>query len=200
MFLLAEAVSMEGTPLWAQAVYAIVVALVGTLLVPYLNNKRKEAAAAIAALNARFATDQIEAGALLLEQVKMFLLERAACIAEKEFPKIAADVLAGNMDKERIKTALKGYGGDVKSEAIRYFKEQRGLDILAAVGDKQLDNLIALVANRVSPFPGKDSAVEFLKTTASNLLIEKGVGFVRHKYLSADPVEAPVAEAVAPDA
>ena len=56
--------------------------------------------------------------------------------------------------------------------------------VLAAVGDEFLDKLIERAANEVSPFPGKETAVALLTDNITDLLIEKGVDYVRAKYLS----------------
>jgi len=187
-------VAVEG-PLWAQVVYAVVTAIVAAFLIPYLNKKRLESTEKITALAADSANSTAAAGGILLEQLKFFLHERAACIAEKEFPKLAAKVLSGELKTvDQVKSLLRLYGTELKREAIEYFKKHQGLDLIRFIGDQQLDRLIEYAANRVSPFPGKESAVEFLKEDASNWLIDKGIAVVRNMYLD-DAVGAPASPA-----
>ena len=196
--LLAVAEAVQG-PLWAQIVYAVITAIIAALLVPYLNNKRKESAAARAAIHISAARTEADAGSILMQDLKDFLLERAFCIAEKDLPEIARKVLLGDQNEKSVKVLLKGLGTDLKLEAITYFRQKRGLDLLAFVGDKQLDRLIEFVANRASPFPGKTSSVEFLKSNVSNWLVKKGVAAVRKKYLLENiEDDAPLAEPLDP--
>jgi len=174
---LAEAV-VEG-PLWAQIVYAVITALVAAFLLPYLNSKRQAVAAEIKTTMLEGISNEVTARSTLLSEVKIFLLERAACIAEKDFPFIAKEVLSGKMTVDRVKQCLRGLGQTLKVEALAYFKEKGGWDLIKVIGDKQLDNMIEYVANKVSPFPGKDSAVEFMKENVSNWIVNKGVDAVR---------------------
>ncbi len=80
----------------------------------------------------------------------------------------------------------------MKQEAQVYFDNQ-GIDLVKAVGDDALDNLIERAANEVSPFPGRDTAKELLKSKVSNMVVEKGVEWIRAKYESdystAEPIK-----------
>ncbi len=51
------------------------------------------------------------------------------------------------------------------------------------MGDKALTELISAAASRVSPFPGKETAVELLDDKVVPLLLNYGVDWVRKYYL-----------------
>ena len=210
---------LEGTPLWVQIAYLVIAALVGALLIPYLKQKAAAAKAerdkfdaerralgaaadtAVANLDRiRADTNKIESEVTvvtrngveeLASQVEEFLHMRAADIAERRFPVLCQKVLAdglGKNDVQTVKDELRSWGKELKEEALSFFKVL-GLDLLDEFGDKYLDQLIEHVANRVSPFPGKDTAVELLTSKGPNWIINRGVQVVRHKYL--DGKEAP---------
>lgn len=174
---------IEGTPLWMQIVYMVVTALVAALLLPYLKRKAQAASEELKTLQVEGVKAGIEARVTLVAELKQFLFERAVSIAEKEFPKLAGMVLKQKLGTDAIKNELHRWGNSLKLEALDYFKGQ-GVDLLAAVGDSYLDKAIEYVANRVSPFPGKDTAVELAKEKVSNMIIEKGVDIIREKLLS----------------
>ena len=210
---------LEGTPLWVQIAYLVIVALVGALLIPYLKQKAAAAKAerdkfdaerralgaaadtAVANLDRiRADTNKIETEVTaatrngveeLASQVEAFLHMRASDIAERRFPVLCQQVLAdglGKNDVQTVKDELRSWGKELKEEALSFFKVL-GLDLLDEFGDKYLDQLIEHVANRVSPFPGKDTAVELLTSKGPNWIINRGVQVVRQKYL--DGKEAP---------
>jgi len=174
---------IEGTPLWMQVVYMVVTALVAALLLPYLKRKAQAASEELKTLRVEGAKAGIEARVTLVAELKQFLFERAASIAEKEFPKLAGMVLKQKLGTDAIKAELHRWGTGLKIEAVNYFKGQ-GVDLLAAVGDQYLDKAIEYVANRTSPFPGKETAVELAKEKVSNLIIEKGIALVRGRILT----------------
>ena len=182
MPLLAEVAPVEG-PLWAQIVYVVLTALVAMFLIPYLRAKQTEALAVQANHEVDAQIVEFSATSRIMGDVKVFLIERALNIVEREFPKIAKRVLAGELKTAgEIKITLRSFGTTLKTDAINYFKNHRGVDLISLVGNEQLDRLIECVANKVSPFPGKESAVEFLKSHVSNWIIEKGVSMVAKKY------------------
>jgi hypothetical protein len=181
-----SAPDISGAPLWQQIIYTVIAALVSMLLLPYLKRKADAVGAEIEKLKAEAASGKLNTLALLENNLLEFLLRRAATIAEKDFPALASAVMAhpGEWDAEKIKARLREWGAALKAEAIEHFKSNKGIDLLATIGDDQLDKLIRYVADKVSPFPGKDTAVELLTEKGSNMLVDKGVAWLREKYLS----------------
>ena len=112
----------------------------------------------------------------------------AAAIAEKRFPQLAETIKSKGLNADEIKKELRMWGGDLKQEAQVYFDNQ-GIDLVKAVGDDALDSFIERAANKVSPFPGLDTAKELLKNKVSDFLIDKGVDWVKSRYLTREDDE-----------
>jgi type II secretory pathway pseudopilin PulG len=166
-------------PFWLQVVVAVIGGLVTTFLIPYLRSKKKAA-------EAEAANQDLNAMGELVQQVKVLLIEEAGVIAEQRFPKIAMDVVKGEIKgPAAIKAELKVWGEDLRDRAKRYFSE-RGIDVVGAIGDEYLDRLIRWAADQVSPFPGKATAVTLFEKEWSNKLVKYGVEWVKERYLNGD--------------
>jgi len=153
----------------------LVVPLIGLALtafaIPYLRKLGKKA--------------NLEAGATLFDRVKGFVFRRVGDIIEENYPKIAAIVVKDGLDAEKIKGLLYELGAELKAEAIAYFKAQ-GVDLIKEMGDDALDKLIRSAANKLSPFPGKSTAVVLAETTISNMIVDKGVDWAAQKFMTND--------------
>lgn len=170
---------------WVQVVVAALGALVTYFLVPFLRQKAGAAKAERDKLEAQTVGTNITSRGILVKRLQEFLYGSAAAIAEKRFPLLAEMVLTKSLSKDEIKKELRMWGGTLKQEAQVYFDNQ-GIDLVKAVGDDALDNLIERAANKVSPFPGRDTAKELLKSKVSNFIINKGVEWVKSRYLKVD--------------
>jgi len=163
-----------------QTVLMLVVPVLGLVitmfLVPWLRKMSQKA-------DAEAQKAGIEKGAALFERVKGYVFRRVSDLIEEEYPKIAADVIAGTLDKDTIKMRLHAIGAGLKAEATAYFKAQ-GVDLIKEMGDDALDKLIRSAANKLSPFPGKETAVVLAETTISNILVNKGVEWATKKFLA----------------
>lgn len=167
-----------GAPWWIQAVYAAVAALVAVFLVPYL--KRKADAAKAEASKADLDTKEA-----FLGSVKAMLLDEAGNIAEQRFPILAEIVKNKKLAASDVKDELRMWGKDLRERARDFFAHQ-GVDLIAKIGDNRLDSLIRSAADRVSPFPGKDTAVTLLTERWSNKIVERGIDWVRDRFLEDD--------------
>lgn len=166
----------------------LIMAVVSMFLIPFLKQKAAAAAEEAARIRSEKTGQDLTNKETLLAMLKAFLLDGATRIAERRFPELAKKVLSGKLPKEEgsIKAELHAWGKELKDAAIEHFKGL-GVDIVAAVGDKYLDQLIELVANKVSPFPGKETTVALLKEwdgKAIQFLLDKGVDWVRGKFES----------------
>ncbi len=180
----APAEKAEGAiPSWLQYLLALLSTAVTAFLVPFLKRKAQAAKAETDRQSAAATESNINARGILMGRLKQFLYGTASAVAEKKFPELAAKVKSGQLKSASdIKTELRSWGGTLRSDAMAYFGNQ-GVDVLAAVGDDFLDKLIERAANKVSPFPGKDTAKAMLQDNVSDWLIEHGVDFVRNKFL-----------------
>lgn len=181
----APAAAKADGSVWS-TVLPIVLSVVGLVLtgflIPWL---RKMAAKA----QTEATQAQVETGAAIFERVKGFVFRRVSDLIEDEYPKIAAQVVAGTLDKDAIKSQLYALGAGLKQEAIDYFNGQ-GIDVVKQMGDDALDKLIRSAANMLSPFPGKATAVVLAETTVSNLIVDKGVEWARTTFLPPEPPPA----------
>lgn len=181
----ADALPAAGTPQWTTILAGIIGTLITIFLLPWLRQKAN-AARAEAAKNQSEAIDtQIDTKRVLTDQAKAFALDTAASIAEKRFPALQAKVAAGELklDGATLKAELYSWGATLKAKIVEHFNDQ-GIDIVVALGDKYLDELIEWAANKVSPFPGRDTVVALLKDwdgKALEWLATKGVEWVRRK-------------------
>ena len=178
-------------PWWAQLVYVAVTAIVGMFAVPYLARKAQAAKEERDKLRAEGLANGVQARHILVADLKRFLFDYCSTILEKRLPKLLPLIVSSKMDATAIKDELRSWGAEAKDEAIDYFKMQ-GLDIVALVGDGYLDQAVRWAADRVSPFPGKETAVKLAEEKYTNWLVEKGVDYVRNQWLSGGTPEAPV--------
>ena len=180
-------------PQWVVWLVSVLGTLITAVLVPYLNQKASAARAEAAKVKIDTAGSLIEQKAKLYELVKAQAWTLAANFAERRIPQIAAKVLAGQLKTaDAIKVELRALGADLRVQVVTWFAEQQGINIVAALGDQALDSLIEWVANKVSPFPGAETAKVLLKDKVSNMLVERGVEYVRARWLkvSDDPMHA----------
>lgn len=169
-------------PGWLQAVISVIGLAVTAFLLPFLKRKTEAAKAEAKRQSAQATEHDINARGILVSRLQEFLWGTAESIAEKKFPELAASVKNGDLNsKEAIKKELHSWGGALRNDAMAYFGNQ-GVDVIAAVGDDFLDKLIERAANKVSPFPGKETAKELLQNYATDWLIKYGVDWVRQKY------------------
>jgi hypothetical protein len=192
MFLLAQvaapaAATGDGDlPAWFQMLMGVLSLLITALLLPYLKRKAEAAKAEAEKLQAEAGTAAQNTRDILLKRLEAIALGAAARIAEKEFPKLALMVKNGELkDKAAVKGIMYKWGAALRDEIIAYFKIE-GIDIIAAVGDDYLDHLIEKVANKVSPFPGRETAVHMLQANVSDWLIAHGVAYVKNRYDTSD--------------
>ncbi len=191
MILLAAAAPAASTgdgdlPMWFQMFMGVLSLVVTAFLLPYLTRKAQAAKAEAEKLQAEAGTAAQTTRGILLKRLEAIALGAAARIAEKEFPKLALQVKTGGItNKAGVKDILYSWGKQVRDEIIDYFRKE-GIDIIATVGDDYLDNLIAQVANKVSPFPGRETAVHMLQANVTDWLIAHGVSYVKARYAKAD--------------
>jgi hypothetical protein len=166
-------------PAWLQGLVAILTVLLTAFALPWMKARAAAARDEAAAHRANASSGELSAKELLVDMVKAYLYDAAAVIVEAEFPRIAQAVLNGALkDKTKVKVILKELGTQLRGQAVRHFDDQ-GINLLAALGDQYLDELIRSAADKVSPFPGRDTAVSFLTEVLSNKLIDKGTDYVR---------------------
>lgn len=176
---------METTPAWIEILVAALSTLVVTFLVPFLRRKSQAAKAEREAHEASAANATISARGLLVTRLQEFLYGNAAAIAEKRFPALAANILKKNMSRQEVKTELRKWGHMLKEDAYIYFDHQ-GIDLVKSVGSEWVEKLIERAANKVSPFPGRETAKELMKSHVSDWIVDKGVEFVKAKYLNSE--------------
>jgi flagellar basal body-associated protein FliL len=167
--------ALEGQPVWAQIVYVLVTALVTMFVLPYLR-RLSEKARAEAAISNQSAKNS------LLWRVKEVMLDLATNIATKRFPALAAQLVTKKLSVAEIKAEMKEWGVELRGKTVEYFHRE-GVDLLETVGDRILDDLVRLAADKVSPFPGKDTAVTLLQDEWTNRLAKFGTEWVRSKWL-----------------
>ncbi len=174
----------ESVPMWLQVIMGLLGLVITRYAVPLLAKKNEEAAAAIKKAEADTANAQQSTRSILMGRVKSFLLGEAQRVLERDVLGLVQEIKDGKIpkSKEAIKHKLYGLGKNMKSDAIEYFGTQ-GVDLVGAVGDKFLDKLVDRAADAVSPFPGKETAVELLKDKVTDKLLEKGMSWVKDRYL-----------------
>jgi len=169
----------QGEPLWAQIVYVVLTAIVTSFVLPYLKRLNEKARA-----DAEVSNQSVREK--LLSRVKSIALDQAYIIAQEKFPKIAKWIVTnkdGKPGMNTIKDELRSWGSDLKKHIVEYFKNE-GVDIVGEVGDDLLDQVVRWAADKVSPFPGKETAVTLLQDDWTNRLMDFGVDWVRDKWLS----------------
>ena len=160
----------------------LVAVVIAGFLLPFLRQKAGESRARAGEIEKKADRTEIENRKLLEEQVKAYAYDAAGGIVEREYPKIAARVVSGDLKSaDDVKAMLHQFGSDLRAEIVSTF-DDRGYDLAKALGEQSLDRIVEWAANKTSPFPGKDTAVEFLTGRASKWLVEKGVDWVRSTY------------------
>ena len=191
MFLLAaaapEAVPISSDlPSWTQMLVTVLSLVITAFVLPYLKQKAAAAKAEAENNSTAAACNLQSARSMLIERLNHVALEGALAIGEREFPKLAREIATGKIKTQKqVKDVLYSWGKNLRDHIIDSFRKE-GLDIIAAVGDDYLDKLIEKVANKVSPFPGRETAVHMLQANVSDWLIAQGVNYVRGKYMNAD--------------
>jgi anti-sigma28 factor (negative regulator of flagellin synthesis) len=179
------ATSGAGTPVWLTGLIAVIGSIVTIFLVPWLRQKANAARAEAEKLKSESIGKQLDNKSLLIEQAKAFALDTAASIAEKRFPALQAKITAGELklDAAMLKDELRSWGAVLKDKIIGHFDDQ-GINVITGVGDKYLDELVEWAANKVSPFPGKDTVKALLTEwdgKALEFLANKGVDWVKSR-------------------
>lgn len=172
---------------WQDVVLTIVstvsMALITTLLVPWLRAKSQQAAS--------------EGQSSKLKLAQSLALMVAANYAERRLPAIAQIVIdrrrnGGALSRDFVKSLLYQMGVEAKEE-LKAALTSHGIDWAFELGHDGLARLLRWAADRVSPFPGKETAVELLGKGGETLL-EKGVSWLRDNVLN-DTVEEAVGTA-----
>lgn len=178
-------------PWWVQIVYAVVTALVGVVALPYLARKAQAAKQEVEKLRAEGLANGVQARHILVADLKRFLIDYCSTLLEKRLPNILPKIVSGQLSAAAIKDILHEWGAWAKAAAKTYFQEQ-GLDIVALIGDAYLDQAVRWAADRVSPFPGKETAVQLAETKYTNWIVEKGVDYVRDQWVKGGTPDVPV--------
>jgi hypothetical protein len=169
---------------WLQGLIGIIVTIIGTFVLPYLKQASVAAQSAAALNQVNINASLLDQRAALLAQVKAYLFEQADTIATDRWPIIAAGITSGRLaNASAVKAELYAWGEELKKNAIAHFS-QNGIDIVKLLGTSAIDDMVSLAANKTSPFPGKEAAVEVLKTNIVPLLVQNGVNWVRDHYLT----------------
>ena len=187
----APAAMPEGSPWWAHLVYVIVTGLVGTLALPYLARKAQAAKQEVEKLRAEGLSNGVQARHILVADLKRFLIDYCATLLEERLPRLLPLIASSQLSAEKIKNTLRSWGKEAKLAAVEYFKTQ-GLDIVALVGDAYLDQAVRWAADRVSPFPGLETATMLAEKKWTNKLIAYGIDWVRESCLKQEGQEGAV--------
>lgn len=178
----ASATAPQALAPWLQTLIGLAVTALSAWVLPYLHQAAAAAKAQAALHQIDTNTSLLNQREALLTQLKSFLFDQADVIATDRWPSLAVDISAGKLNSSTaVKAELYKWGDELRTNAIAYFK-QNGIDIVALLGEKAIDDLITLVANKTSPFPGKEAASEVLKTNIVPLLIQNGVSWLRNHY------------------
>lgn len=114
--------------------------------------------------------------------IKTYVVEQARSIAEKEYKAIAKKVLSGELASvEAVKAELYRLGDILKAKTKERFAGD--LPALGEQADGILDDLIRYAADTTSPFPGKETAAVLLETQVSDMLVNKGIEYVRREVV-----------------
>lgn len=161
-------------------VIGLVLAAVAPFVIRFLNKRSAVAHAELDAIEADSVNAELRGREAIAAEAKAYALDAAQAIAEKNFPKLARKVQNGDIkDVNDVKEELYSWGDTLKAELVKYF-EDRGVDIVKALGDKYIDRLIEVAANRVSPFPGKETATMLLKDKVADMIVDKGIYAIKH--------------------
>jgi len=172
---------------WQLTVFTIISALVTAFLLPWLKQHAAAKKAEAKKLLAETGNEKLTARRRLIVMAEDYLLGSCAAVAEKNFPALVALIKEKGLNSTDIKYELKKWGMTVKAGTIAYFSAQ-GIYIVAEIGDAALDELIEIAANKVSPFPGKETATALLQDHVTDWIIDFGVEKAREKWLNSDAV------------
>jgi len=169
--------------LQSEAVINAVLGAIGfilvTYIVPILNTYRKS-------VEEKLKTENLDNKDKIKLSLTNYLSMEAQNIVERGYPKIAEKIRSGEISGlDDIKKELYAYGIGLKNKAIKHFTGE-GIDLVAEVGDDYIDKAIEYVVNKVSPFPGRDTAKELLTGKVTDMLINFGVEYVRKQYIKKD--------------
>ncbi len=175
----ADAAVAAAAPAWVNIVSTVLMVIVLPFVIRLLRAKEEEAKKKTEGQIIDSNKSLVEQKGLILERLKAYLWGQAARFAERDIPMIAQRILNGGLrTKQEVKEELYDLGQRLRFDAIGYFGRQ-GIDLIATIGDKALDELIDRAANAVSPFPGLDSAKTLLQENVSNLLVQRGVEWMK---------------------
>jgi hypothetical protein len=176
---------------WKQWVAYVLVLVVTVFLLPFLKQRAAAAQAEAEKLRSEASNLDLQSKAVVLRELEAFLFSTAAVIAEKNFHRLASKIVNKEMtSKAEVKAELASWGAELKRLAIEHFQRQ-GVDVLTMVGDEYLDRAIAYAADRVSPFPGLETAKFLLQEHVSNAVVKYGVEWVRRRLLAEGDLTPP---------
>ncbi len=181
--------AVADAPWYVQTLYTVISLLVVTFI-PMI----------VAWLHSHTQQIKVNTSGDLAEQVKEEALVIASNLTEKTLTNLAAKIAAnpGQFSTDTVKAMLKDIGATALADLKASFKD-RGIDIVAKLGEDYLNKAIRYAADKTSPFPGKETAVELVSGGADKLL-EFGVAKLRDGYLDpvppADPLAIPVKSVV----
>lgn len=122
----------------------------------------------------------------LLRVLRNYIFDNVMSIVEREYAVIAAKVISGELKTAaEIKGELYRLGKQLKDKALKQFAD-KDLALLGDDVDGILDDMIRFAADRVSPFPGKDTAEAFLTEGVSDNIVNKGISWVRENFLKTE--------------
>lgn len=177
-----------GGPAWLdtviKSVFGLLAMLATAFIIPYIKSKAEAAKAEREKLETEAVTNELSARALLVAQLKEFLLTEAAQIAEERFPDLCRKVAAKGLDLEAIKVEMRKWGTQLRQDATQYFHAQ-GYDIVKALGEGAIESLVKWAADAVSPFPGKETTAALIDGGAK-MVLDKGIDWCRGQTLYFD--------------
>lgn len=178
----AETAPAIDTTSWVGIIAAALATLWSVLLYPYLQKKISESQATAQAVQIDMSKSLVAQKGAILSQAITFAETHALSIANTQFPTLAAKVAAGKLKTSAdVKAELYSWGDVLKADLITYFNTSN-IDVIKVLGEKTIDGLIDAAAAKVSPFPGKEVAVELLEKNVAPLLVNYGVTWVQKYY------------------
>lgn len=161
---------------WKSLLVYIALALIMRYVLPFLKQQAEAAAAKSQAAN-------LDKTTKLLSHMQNFLYVVASTIVEREFPTLAQDVVNGKIKSpDDAKQVLHGWGDDLKTEVIDYFQHQ-GIDLVGSLGEPTIERMVEDAANRVSPFPGKETSKALFEENNALKVLAHGVHGAQVKAL-----------------
>jgi len=164
-----DAVAVDGMPVWLQGLIALVATLVTTVLVPWLRKKTK--------------AEMVLTKDNLLSYVRNEALLLVANIAERDLPIIAKKIQDGSLNsRDEVKALLYSLGDKALDQLKKQFHDQ-GIDLVKEFGEHGLRRVIRWAADKINPFPGKETAATLVETGA-DILLDKGIEYARTRWLT----------------